>query len=74
MDIAKNGRQIAPEWVISQGENIHRFKGLCQLIDSKTNRSNRLRGQGGEILMPIPESANQIKDKLKQKLLDGTIL
>ena len=34
-EIAKNGGQIAQDWVISQGENIHRFKSQCQPIDSK---------------------------------------
>ena len=70
-EIAKNGGQIAQDWVISQGENIHRFKSQCQPIDSKRIRRKRLRGQGGEIPLPTPESATKLKEKLKQKLLNG---
>ena len=70
-EIAKNGGQIAQDWVISQGENIHRFKSQCQPIDSKRIRRKRLRGQGGEIPLPTPESATKLKEKLKQRLLDG---
>ena len=70
-EIAKNGGQIAQDWMISQGENIHRFTSQCQPIDSKRIRRKRLRGQGGEIPLPTPESATKLKEKLKQKLLDG---
>ena len=50
---------------------MHRFKSQCQPIDSKRIRRKRLRRQGGEIPLLTPESATKLKEKSKQKLLDG---
>ena len=70
--MSKNGGQIVQDWLISQGENIHRFK-LKRKADSDIGRTrrNKFRGPGGEISLPCDEPVPTIKERMKQKLEAG---
>ena len=67
--IAKNGGQIAQEWLISQGVNLHRFK--CSAEDERQPRRKKLKGLGGEISIPTPETNDNLREKLKLKIQQG---
>ena len=68
-EVSKNGGQIVQDWLISQGENIHRFN-LKRKADSEIGRIRRkkLRGPGGKISLPCEEPVSAIKERMKQKL------
>ena len=66
---AKNGGQIAQEWLISQGVNLHRFK--CSAEDERQPRRKKLKGLGGEISIPTPETNDNLREKLKLKIQQG---
>ena len=69
-EIAKNGGQIVQEWLVNEGVNIQRFKP--QGFPSKIRaRRKKKRGQGGEISIPVPETNEELKDKLKLKIASG---
>jgi len=61
--ITNNGGQIAQEWLISQGVNLHRFKPPSE-NDWQPGRK-KLKGLGGEISLPTPETNEGLKQKLK---------
>ena len=67
--IAKNGGQIAQEWLISQGVNLHRFKRSAG--DERQPRRKKLKGLGGEISIPTPETNDNLKTKLKLQIQQG---
>ena len=67
--IAKNGGQIAQEWLISQGVNLHRFKRPSTA--DRQPRRKKLKGLGGEISLPTPETNDKIKERLKLKIQQG---
>ena len=67
--IAKNGGQIAQEWLISQGVNLHRFKRPSE--NDRQPRRKKLKGLGGEISLPTPETNEGLKQKLKLKIQQG---
>lgn len=65
-EIAKNGGQIAQEWLISQGVNLHIFK--CSSENERQPRRKKLIGLGGEISIPTPETNDVLKQRLKLKI------
>ena len=67
--IAKNGGQIAQEWLISQGVNLRRFKHSVE--DERQPRRKKLKGLGGEISIPTPETNDNLREKLKLKIQQG---
>ncbi|KAL9977472.1 hypothetical protein ACROYT_G014878 [Oculina patagonica] len=67
--IAKNGGQIAQEWLISQGVNLHRFNRPSE--NERQPRRKKLKGLGGEISLPTPETNDSLKQKLKLKIQQG---
>lgn len=67
--IAKNGGQIAQEWLISQGVNLHRFSRPSE--NERQPRRKKLKGLGGEISLPTPETNDSLKQKLKLKIQQG---
>jgi len=69
-EIARNGGQIVQEWLVNQGVNIHRFnpQGLPNKLRA---RRRKKRGQGGEISIPVPETNDELKEKLKMKITSG---
>ena len=67
--IAKNGGQIAQEWLISQGVNLHKFKRSSE--NERQPRRKKLKGLGGEISLPTPETNDSLKQKLKLKIQQG---
>ena len=68
-EIAKNGGQIAQEWLISQGVNLHRFKRPSEA--ERQPRRKKLKGLGGEISVPTPETNDTLKQRLKLKIQQG---
>lgn len=52
--LAKNGWQIAQEWLKSVGININRFKRRNNMSDTRI-RKKKLRGAGGEITVATPQ-------------------
>ena len=73
--VSSNGGQIAQEFVIRKRENVHRFAKKHKLggIDSgPIIRRKKLRVAGGEITLPTMETVDQIKEKLAQKIQNGT--
>jgi len=68
-EIAKNGGQIAQEWLISQGVNLHRFKRPSEA--ERQPRRKKLKGLGGEISIPTPEPNDALKQRLKLKIQQG---
>lgn len=60
-EIAKNGGQIAQEWLISQGVNLHRFKRPSEA--ERQPRRKKLKGIGGEISPPPHQKQMIIKSK-----------
>ena len=69
-EMARNGGQIVQEWLVNQGVNIHRFnpQGLPNKLRA---RRKKKRGQGGEISIPVPETNDELKEKLKLKITSG---
>ncbi len=72
-DLAKNGGQIAFEWLKSEGVNVGRFKKRRRENDAGNVRKRLKRGAGGEITVPCPETNKSVQEKLKQKVLSGDI-
>ena len=72
-DLAKNGGQIAFEWLESEGVNVERFKKRRRENDAGNVRKRLKRGAGGEITVPCPETNKSVQEKLKQKVLSGDI-
>ena len=68
-EIAKNGGQIAQEWLLSQGVDLHRFK--CNTEVERQPRRKKLKGFGGEISIPTPETNDALKEKLKLQIQEG---
>ena len=69
-EIAKSGGQIVQEWLVNQGMNIHCFNphGFPNKLRA---RQKKKRGQGGEISIPVPETNDELKEKLKMKITSG---
>ena len=77
-DMAKNGGQIIQDVLINMGVNVHQFKhpksnNRCQAECKRRVRRKKLRGRGGEISMPTPETNNSIKEELKVQIMNGDI-
>ena len=68
-EIAKNGGQIAQEWLLSQVVDLHRFK--CNTEVERQPRRKKLKGLGGEISIPTPETNDALKEKLKLQIQEG---
>ena len=69
-EIARNGGEIVQEWLVNQGVNIHRFNPK-ELPNKLRVRRKKKIGQGGEISIPVPETNNELKEKLKMKITSG---
>lgn len=69
-ELAKNGGQIAQEWLKSEGVNIDRFKRKNDGSDMRIRRK-KLRGQGGEITVATPQSIDQVKAEMRKKISSG---
>ena len=76
-NLAKNGGQIIQDVLISMGVNIHQFKkypvGIRCNSESTRVRRRKLRGKGGEITAPTPETNDSLKNRLKIKISNGEI-
>ncbi|KAK3718960.1 hypothetical protein QZH41_017573, partial [Actinostola sp. cb2023] len=68
--IAKNGGQIAQEFVVNEGLNFHRFYKRPGK-EGKRIRRKKLRGMGGEISIPVPQTNKNLNDMLKLKIQRG---
>jgi hypothetical protein len=69
-ELAKNGGQIAQEWLKSEGINITRFKRKHDGNSEKIRRK-KLRGQGGEITVATPQTIDIVKAELTGRILSG---
>jgi hypothetical protein len=69
-ELAKNGGQIAQEWLKSEGINITRFKRKHDGNSEKIRRK-KLRGQGGEITVATPQTIDTVKAELRGRILSG---
>ena len=72
-ELAKNGGQIAQEWLKYVGVDTNRFKRL-QSAPGKRVRRKKLRGAGGEITVATPQTNTEIKNDLQKKILSGEYL
>lgn len=74
---AKNGGQIIQDVLISMGVNVHQFKNPKSINScnerKKRARKRKLRGRGGEITVPTPDTNNTLKNKLKLQIRNGDI-
>ena len=70
-DLAKNGGQIAQEWLKSNGVDLTKFKKRSNDSDTPRVRTKLRRGAGGEITIPTPETNESVRKKLKEKVLSG---
>ncbi|KAK3700756.1 hypothetical protein QZH41_010938, partial [Actinostola sp. cb2023] len=70
---AHNGGQIAQQYLVNEEVNVHRFKRKNEEQESKETRIRRkkLRGLGGEISLPTPETNDELRDTLKLKIQKG---
>ena len=55
---------------MNQGVNIHRFNPQGFPSKSRARRKKKRR-QGGEISIPVPETNDELKEKLKMKITSG---
>ena len=72
--VGSNGGQIAQDFVINNGENVHHFGCVNKrkLQDTEYNvRRKKLRGSGGEISFPCQDTVDHIKEKLRAKIEQG---
>ena len=69
-EIAKNGGQIAKEWLKSVGVDVNRFKRKLDGNEEKVRRK-KLRGHGGEISVAVPQTTESVKADMKEKILSG---
>ena len=69
-ELAKNGGQIAQEWLKKEGVNINRFKRKNDQSDPRVRRK-KLRGQGGEITIATPQSIDKVKAEIRKKISSG---
>lgn len=67
--LAKNGGQIIKEWLLSEDVDIERFTTKSKSEDSLVIRRKR-KTIGGEISTPIEVDQNELRRKLKEKLLN----
>ena len=67
---AKNGGQIVQDFLVSEGIDVDKFK---KTIKQDRVRRRKLRGKGGEISLPTPETNDSLKNTLKAKILNGDI-
>jgi hypothetical protein len=69
-EIAKNGGQIAEEWLKSVGFDVNRFKRKLDGNDAKVRRK-KLREHGGEITVAVPQTTESVKGDMKENILSG---
>ena len=69
-ELAKNGGQIALEWLKKEGVDINRFKRKNDGSDTRVRRT-KLRGQGGEITVATPQSIDKVKSEIRKKVSTG---
>ena len=69
-ELAKNGGQIALEWLKKEGVDINRFKRKNDGSDTRVRRK-KLRGQGGEITVATPQSIDKVKAEIRKKVSTG---
>jgi hypothetical protein len=69
-ELAKNGGQIAQEWLKKEGVNINRFKRKNDGSDIGVRRK-KLRGQGGEITVATPQNIDKVKAEIRKKISSG---
>jgi hypothetical protein len=65
----KNGGQIAKEFMKSVGVDVNSFKRKHLGNDERVRRK-KLRGQGGEITVAVPQTIESVKAEMK-KILSG---
>ena len=70
-ELAKNGGQIAQEWLKSEGVNTTRFNKRKHNGNGERVRRKKLRGQGGEITVATPQSIDNVKAELRKKISSG---
>ncbi len=70
-ELAKNGGQIAQEWLKSEGINTTRFNKRKHNGNDERVRRKKLRGQGGEITVATPQSIDRVKAELRRKISSG---
>ena len=66
---AKNGGQIVQDYLTSQGIDCNKFKPTT----NPRIRRRKLRGKGGEISIPSPETNDSLKQTIKAKIMNGEI-
>ena len=69
-EIAKNGGQVAQEWLKSVGVNVSRFKRPCEQTGERIRRK-KLRGAGGEITVATSQTISSVKEEMKKKVMSG---
>ena len=68
-ELARNGGQIAKEWLISEGIDLSRLaKGKQDDTQAPRKRRRLKRGVGGEISIPVQETNEKLKAELKTKI------
>ena len=73
-ELAKNGGQIAMEYLKSEAVDVERFrKKRGNNVDNGNIRKRLKRGAGGEITVPCSETNEKVKEQLKKKVLSGEI-
>ena len=73
-ELAKNGGQIAQEWLKSAGVDVHKLKRLNTENDTCRIRRKKLRGAGGEISVATLPTIDFVKEEMKKKSFVRRIL
>lgn len=72
-ELAKNGGQIAKEWLTSVGIDTSQFKRKFEEVDNSCEhtrvRRKKKKGAGGEISLPTPSTNENLKKQLQAKIL-----
>ena len=67
-EFAKNGGQIAMEYLKSEAVDVERFgKKRGNNVDNGNIRKRLKSGAGGEITVPCPETNEKVKEQLKKR-------
>ena len=73
-ELAKNGGQIAKEWLASVGIDTTQFKRKFEEVDNCDHtrvRRKKKKGAGGEISLPTPSTNENLKKQLQAKISKG---
>ena len=75
-ELAKNGGQIAKEWLASVGIDTTQFMRKFEEVDNcdhKRVRRKTKNGAGGEISLPTPSTNENLKKQFQAKISKGSI-